>query len=153
MPGSKAVPALGQKPALRDIGWLAHYSLRGSWQLIKARIAFRNFAASDLVRRNKAARTVTLEGIGTDPVHLARIAYVLPRLSHRLPWRSDCLIQSMAAQDWLAASGLESEIQIGVEKPENGAFAAHAWLIHRGAVVTGGDVSKYAVLFAQDPGP
>ena len=81
-----------------------------------------------------------------DTKTVSRIAYVIPRLSDRLPWRSDCLIQAIAGQNWLTAKGADSEIQIGVENPKDGDFGAHAWLVHNDTIVTGGDIARYALL-------
>jgi len=77
---------------------------------------------------------------------LARISYVIPRISCRLPWRSDCIIQSITGQNWLNSLGLGSEIHIGVQRGSRVEFAAHAWLLHEGYIVTGDDVSGYTVL-------
>lgn len=147
---SSAVPSPGEKPTLRDIGWLVRYAVQGLWRLVRAAIAFRAFVASDIVGRNKDTMALPIAQSDEETAHIARIAYVLPRISRRLPWRSDCLVQAMAGQDWLAASKLASELQIGVEKPEHGEFAAHAWLVHDGNIVTGGDISRYAPILASN---
>lgn len=60
------------------------------------------------------------------------------------------MIQAIAAQNWLAAKGLPSEIRIGVERPEATGFGAHAWLVHGEDVVTGGDVARYVVLLSSE---
>ncbi|MFU7527411.1 lasso peptide biosynthesis B2 protein [Qipengyuania sp. ASV99] len=124
------------------------YSARGLCELIRARIAFGRLEAKAIPLRNRQS----LAGSATEPAiaeaALARISYVLPRLSDRLPWRSDCLVQAIAAQNWLSAMGAASEIQIGVENPKGGQFGAHAWLVHDGMVVTGGDIAKYEVILA-----
>lgn len=82
--------------------------------------------------------------------HIARIGYVLPRLSKRLPWRSDCLVQAMAGQRWLRASGHSSEIQIGVQNAGADEFGAHAWLLCNGSVVTGGNIAGYAKILGDE---
>lgn len=150
---SSPVPAKGQKPTLADIGWLASYSARGLGELFRARLIFRNFKASDIPLRNRAAgnagRPMSASGQPVDAATLARIRYVIPRLSDRLPWRSDCLIQAIAAQNWLCSLGVQSEIQIGVEKPEDGEFGAHAWLMSGGEIITGGDIAQYDVILSE----
>lgn len=148
----RAVPKDGTKPAWRDLAWLLPYTVRGLWELIGAAIAFRKFAASDLPRRNQAGQSLRIAKGHIDAAHIARIAYIVPRISKRLPWRSDCLIQAMAAQDWLAKSGLAGEIRIGFEKPGGPDFGAHAWLVHDGSVITGGDISGYETLFGDENG-
>jgi hypothetical protein len=141
------VPPPGSRPRLSDTGWLTAFGLRGLARLIRARLAFARFDVRDIVDRNARAGDVAGgSATATDPALVARIAYVIPRISARLPWRSDCVIQAMAAQDWLADHGLASEIRIGVEGTTTGKFGAHAWLVHRGEIVTGGDIERYDVL-------
>jgi len=141
------VPPPGGRPRLSDAGWLIAFGLRGFARLVRARLAFARFEVRDIVARNKRADKMVGGSVtATDPALVARIAYVIPRISARLPWRSDCVIQAMAAQDWLADHGLASEIRIGVEGTTTGKFGAHAWLVHHGEIVTGGDVERYEVL-------
>lgn len=138
---------------MRDAGWLAAYGLRGFAELVRARIIFARLEASEIPARNRAVARLAARGraAAADPAHLARIAFVLPRLSARLPWRSDCLVQAIAAQNWLAARRLAGEIQIGVERPAGSPFGAHAWLVHAGMVITGGDIARYERLLGESP--
>ena len=70
-----------------------------------------------------------------------RVAFAVPCIGARVPWRSDCLIQALAAQRWLARAGIAAPIDIGVRNA--GAFEAHAWLVVGGKIVTGGDISGF----------
>lgn len=141
-------PSPGSKPSLRDLRWLVSYAIRGATELVKARIAFSRFKASEIADRNEGSRAASDTDGPIDPSTIARIAYVIPRIASRVPWRSDCLVQAIAAQNWLSSIGIASEIQIGVERPREGEFSAHAWLMCAGNVVTGGDISQYEVLLA-----
>jgi hypothetical protein len=148
---SSPIPLPGSRPRWRDLGWLIAYGVRALFELVRARLAFARLAAADIVARNRAAaRAVRGPRPGDDAAMLARIAYVIPRLSARLPWRSDCVIQAIAAQNWLTAKGLPSEIRIGVERPEGSGFGAHACLVHGEEVVTGGEVARYVVLLSAE---
>jgi hypothetical protein len=151
---STLVPPAGAKPRLRDTAWLLSYGLRGLFELVRARIIFANLQAADIVQRNQAAmsKCEPRSEIRSDATLLARIAYVIPRISHRLPWRSDCVIQAIAAQNWLASKNIDSEIRIGVELPEDGPFGAHAWLVHDEQVITGGEISRYDLLLSAATG-
>ena len=141
---SPHVPESAKRPRLRDLPWMLAYSLRAFGQLVRARFIFARLQAKAIPARNQEARAkAAKEGQIPDEV-LARIAFVIPRLSDRLPWRSDCVIQAIAAQNWLSSHGVYGEIQIGVENPFDGDFGAHAWLMHGDSVVTGGDISRYA---------
>ncbi|MEO7248406.1 MAG: lasso peptide biosynthesis B2 protein [Novosphingobium sp.] len=74
---------------------------------------------------------------------VSRVAFAVPRMGSRVPWRSDCLVQAMAAQRWLASVGLASELFIGARHDGAESIAAHAWLKVGAIVVTGGDISPY----------
>ena len=149
---SPPIPPPGAKPRLRDAGWLAAYGARGLIELVRARVAFGRLEARAILARNHAVQaSACTEAASSNPALAQRIGYIIPRISARLPWRSDCVIQAMAAQNWLAANGLASEIQIGVERPVDGPFGAHAWLVHAGVVVTGGDIARYDLLVGESP--
>jgi hypothetical protein len=148
---SPHVPSTGTPPRWRDLGWLVPYALRGLWELVRARVIFIRLAAKAIPERNRRAKAGARGPGPYCEITLARIAYVLPRLSDRLPWRSDCLIQAIAGQNWLSALGAASEIQIGVEKPRDGQFGAHAWLLCEGGVVTGGEIEQYRVILSESP--
>jgi Transglutaminase-like superfamily len=149
---SSLIPPPGTKPRLGDAGWLIAFGLRGLIELIRARVAFDRLEPRAILARNQqVAAAACTDPASVSPALAARIGYVIPRISARLPWRSDCVIQAMAAQRWLATHGLASEIQIGVERPEGAPFGAHAWLVHHGAVVTGGDIARYDLLVGESP--
>ena len=76
----------------------------------------------------------------------ARVAFAIPRVAARLPWRADCFIQAMAAQRWLQRKGIPSALMIGTRKDGYGAFQAHAWLTYNDQIITGGDISGYVPL-------
>lgn len=146
---SPHVPKEGSKPGPGDLGWLLAYGLRGLGELIRARLIFAGLEARAIPARNSRSREQAAPHRALAPGALARIAYVLPRISARLPWRSDCLVQAIAGQNWLSALGVASEIRIGVEHPADGPFGAHAWLVHGDEVVTGGDISRYHLLLGE----
>ena len=74
-----------------------------------------------------------------------RVAYAVPIMGLRVPWRSDCVVQALAARRWLARGAVGSDVHIGVRNDEHG-FQAHAWLQVGERIVTGGDISTYAEL-------
>lgn len=146
---SEHIPQKGKRPAPADLVWLLPFALRGFFELVRARIAFSRLEAKAIPARNRAARESAASSGAIAPATLARITYVLPRLSDRLPWRSDCLVQAIAGQNWLQALGGASEIQIGVENPKDGDFGAHAWLMHDGEVITGGEIDRYSLILSE----
>lgn len=78
-----------------------------------------------------------------------RVAYAIPRVAARVPWRADCLVQAMAAKRWLAAKGISSTIHFGVPRHKAEGFEAHAWLTAGERLVTGGDISGFVPLERQ----
>lgn len=145
---SRPTPAPGQRPKFTDWPWLLAYCARGLFELIRARLAFTRFKVKDIPARNARSKVDNTTGQAVTSDTIERISYVLPRLSDRLPWRSDCLVQAIAGQNWLRSLNAASEIQIGVEHPEGAPFAAHAWLVHAGTIVTGGEVEQYEVILS-----
>ena len=75
-----------------------------------------------------------------------RVAFAIPRVAIRLPWRADCLVQALAAKRWLSRHGVATTLTLGVSKDMRGEFEAHAWLAAGTRIVTGGDISGYVPL-------
>lgn len=86
-------------------------------------------------------------GASAKPLDLAvqRVAYFIPRVASRLPWRSDCLVQALAAQWWLQRQGITTKLELGVKR-EKDVFLSHAWLMCGQTVVTGGNLSGFSPL-------
>ena len=78
-----------------------------------------------------------------------RVAFAIPRVGRRVPWRADCLVQALAAQHWLNSRGVKTRLVIGVDKPRPEDFEAHAWLMAADRIVTGGQVARYHPIFQQ----
>ena len=90
-----------------------------------------------------------MEAAQLDPRQAAlveRVAYLIPRVSARLPWRADCLVQAIAAERWLARHGVATKLTLGVPRDKPADFEAHAWLSAGTRIVTGGDISGYVPL-------
>ena len=108
--------------------------LRAAWELALAR---RQLGQVD-------ARALTIDGkAAARRQDLDRVAFAIRAMAARVPWRSDCLIQALAAQHWLASRGIGSTIHLGV-RPSEAPIDAHAWLKVGDRVVLGGDVAGYA---------
>lgn len=149
-PALPVVPKSGRALRLRDAGWVLSLTAQAFIRLVRARIAFGRLAARELPARNAAAARADRAELA-DELLADRIGFVIVRLAKRLPWRSDCMIQAIAAQEWLAGKGMASEIRIGVERPHDGPFAAHAWLVRKERVITGGEILRYSLLFGNAP--
>lgn len=75
-----------------------------------------------------------------------RIAFLIPRVAARVPWRADCLVQALAAERWLGSAGISTRLTFGVPRDKRADFEAHAWLTAGDRIVTGGDVGGYVPL-------
>ena len=81
-----------------------------------------------------------------------RLSWAVQVAARRLPGTS-CLASALALQRLLSQQGLVSELHIGVAR-QAGAFAAHAWLTHRGEIVIGaGQHEDYTQLVAWPSNP
>lgn len=74
---------------------------------------------------------------------ISRVRYAFEVMAPRVPWRSDCLVQCIAARRWLARHSIASRIAVGIRRSDDHALLAHAWLCAGEIVVTGGDVSDF----------
>ena len=72
-----------------------------------------------------------------------RVAFAIPRAAARLPWRTTCLVQALAARRWLARQGIESDLKLGARLADQQQLDAHAWLEVDGRIVVGGDPGDY----------
>ena len=91
----------------------------------------------------------TVEAAQLDPGQAAlveRVAYLIPRVAARVPWRADCQVQAIAAERWLARHGVATTLTLGVPRDKPADFEAHAWLSAGTRIVTGGDISGYVPL-------
>jgi hypothetical protein len=108
--------------------------IRAGWELALAR------------RRLDSVDAKALVVTGGTPAGLEqvdRLIFAVRAMGARVPWRSDCLVQALAAQHWLASMGIGSSIHLGV-KPSEAPINAHAWLKVGDRVVLGGDVADYS---------
>jgi hypothetical protein len=82
-------------------------------------------------------------GHESDPL-IDRVAFAIPRMAARVPWKATCLVQALAARHWLARKGVPAAIRLGVRKPSGAVIDAHAWLEAGGRRVVGGETDDYA---------
>ncbi len=138
--------------ALREIAKLRHLGIAeisdlciALWELALANCALRRHSISTLglarVNQVQAGAEPSLSALENECV--ARVRHAFEVMAPRVPWRSDCLIQCIAARRWLSRQAIASRIAIGVKRGDNGVMLAHAWLCAGEIVVTGGDVSDF----------
>jgi hypothetical protein len=96
--------------------------------------------------RSTLAATRRKDALAADTIE--RIGWSVGAAARRLPFRTTCLIDSLAADAMLRRRGYASEIRFGVRAPSGHALAAHAWVEIDGRLVYGAisDRSQYASL-------
>lgn len=127
-------------------------ALRAALALARARVELRTVTPADIIARNRsiAAGLASRPASATSGPVADEVAFFINRMAARVPWRSDCLVQALAGQRWLAGAGIVSEIVVGTAKRADGSFESHAWLRQGGRIVLGGDVSSYQPLLDPD---
>ena len=125
---------------------------RATVELAVARVRLGTRDSRELLRGAQlpsGAMPSPVQNPGTDAL-VDRVAFAIPRVGRRVPWRADCLVQALAAQHWLGRRGVATSLVIGVRKPQPADFEAHAWLMAGDRIVTGGEVGGYHPIFKQD---
>lgn len=138
----------GQVPYPR----LVALALRAVWELALARLVLHRVTPAKVLRRN-APDAVAVASPPSSEAAAQRcdeVAAVISRMALRVPWRADCLVQALAGQRWLRRRSVVSEIVIGTAKDADGKFEAHAWLLHKGTVILGGDITRFQPLLEPD---
>jgi len=121
-------------------------ALVATWELVLANHALRRTPTGELPLLTGVQPAPDRPALSPSQAALVeRVAYAMPVMGLRVPWRSDCLVQALAARRWLARAAVPSDVCIGVRKDDHG-FQAHAWLKVGERIVTGGDISSYAEL-------
>ena len=124
------------------LGWRGRMDLlRAAAELAIARIRLSTIAPEALVARDRIeGREAPSPG---QAALIDRVAFALPRMAARVPWRASCLVQALAGQRWLARFGIASELVLGARKPVDGDMEAHAWLKAGERIVVGGESGDY----------
>ena len=124
-------------------------------ELAIARLRLSTRRAQELLTSTRAQHVFEPpEFAGEDPNSLIdRVSFAVPRMGSRVPWRADCLVQALAAQNWLGGHGVMTAVVIGVRTGAPSNLEAHAWLMAGDRVVTGGEVDAYQVILKQPIDP
>lgn len=126
-----------------------------SLELARARILLSFIGPREVLRTNERAaqsKARSLDEAGDErDLRLCReMVFAITATARRVPWRSDCLVQALAGQNWLRRSGIASEIVVGTAQSDPGGFEAHAWLARDGEVLLGGEIARFQTLLQSD---
>ena len=139
---------LGHNSAMNIARWkhnlLRFRQLDGNDKLLLARAVVWLLMARIMIAifcfRRIAAWLSTTPVVGDDapePDTLRRVGYTVSAAANHVPWRSDCLPQTIAARALLQRYGYSCKIHLGVEKTTADAIAGHAWLTCGETIVIG----------------
>ena len=107
--------------------------LTAIWLLARARLEHRRKPIKAVLERFE---TTTSRSVAS-AAETELIGWAINSAGSRVPWRSDCLLQAMAASMWLDRIERSYKLNIGVRKNAAGELEAHAWLTSGDLVVTG----------------
>ena len=125
-----------RRALLEAAGWLVFY-----------RFCVRRLSVRTLGRMARMSARRPQE---CDEASTTLVAWSVRTVASRLPFHSNCLVRSLAAQTMLSRRGIPSTLQLGAAISE-GSFSAHAWLEASGQIVTGAEESEnYRSLKAMD---
>jgi hypothetical protein len=83
---------------------------------------------------------------------VARVRWAVVACARRLPWRTKCFEQGLAAQSMLRRRGIPSSLHYGLAKREDRQLIAHVWLKSGSLDVVGCENIEDFVEFACFPG-
>lgn len=128
----------------RGSNWLVKTTpaaiLLALFELTRARLSLNHFSARKMV---VAQRRSCGQLSPSQAALVEQVAYVIPRVAARMPWRADCLVQALAAKRWLGRHDVATTLSLGVPREKAIDFEAHAWLSAGENVVTGGDITSF----------
>lgn len=127
------------------------YLVRAAFELLCARYRFSNVPPSALVRELRSPSRPSEPVVrSAGAPNIDRLSWAIATASRLVPWRSDCLIQVLAADRWLQRYGLTGDFYLGVAKDEDSGLKAHAWLRFGDLTVAGGRCDEFVPLIAPD---
>lgn len=122
------------------------YLARAAYELLQARVRFAMTSPGKIIKSFPEPSEAPSDVAASNVVDLALMSWAIVAVSQRVPWRSDCLLRAMAADQWLRRYGLRGEFYLGVANDPRGTFSAHAWLRCGGLTIAGGATDGFTAL-------
>ncbi|MDX1401964.1 MAG: lasso peptide biosynthesis B2 protein [Kiloniellales bacterium] len=121
-------------------------------ELLVARIRFSIVGAQRILRELRVPLPVSCRHRETPlaKIDVRRLSWAIAVAAKHVPWRSNCLIQVMAADRWLRRYHLGPNFYLGVARDEQGLLTGHAWIRFGDITVTGGRYEQFSTLI--EPG-
>lgn len=122
--------------------------LRAIHELALGRLRLRTITPKQIAFLNGKSRAYP-KGNGAGVLEqVERVTLSIRRAAKLVPWRSDCLVQALSAQRWLAAHAIQTKITIQVGRSSDGEFLAHATLNHEGDCILGQSAHPLSDIYA-----
>jgi Transglutaminase-like superfamily len=150
---------LARASALSSSEWrllIEAFAWLGLLRLVTSALPFRWVASLLRLTQSDAAQAEVTSPVGGRGVPGGReaeaIVWAVSAAAARTPWRSTCLVRSLAGCAMLRRHGVTSVVYLGVAKNASGKLIAHSWLRCGGRIVTGGGSHQgYAAIAAYRP--
>ena len=84
-----------------------------------------------------------LNALPDEPHQLKHVAWAVNTISRYTPWKSQCLVQEMAAKRMLQSRNIDSTLYLGIIRSKPKLLEAHAWLRSGPVYLTGGKGHKH----------
>ncbi len=120
---------------VRSVG--VAYLVHAGQELAFARLRLFRLTPGDIERLNGEAGAERSNVARDHSVMLDKMTSAIRLAARVVPWRSDCLVQALAAQRWSRTVGIPTSISIQVGYSADREFLAHAVLLHAGNCVLG----------------
>jgi len=129
------------------------FLFRAFLALGRARLLMLTSTDSDLVSSLQHANpNLRNDVLGpADRIWIRRTGEALKNASAVVLWRSDCLVQAIAADHLLRRRGLQPSFYLGVQVGSETDFSAHCWLDCCGDPVVGKTQETFSVLVPPSP--
>lgn len=143
---SELVKNLRRFAKLKPLDWL--YLAISAKELARARLHHISGTPESIIKGLQTPFEPNGEGanICLRDLDLKRMAWSISVAASRMPWRSDCLIQVLAADRWMRRHRLRGEFYLGVAKDAHGDLVSHAWMECGEIVVPNGETRAYHVV-------
>jgi hypothetical protein len=108
---------------------LSRYVLESLWELTRFKLLILLRPFPRWSHRCGVFQCETLrQDVQAHESHIQSVRISLKWVARRVPWKSKCLDQALAAQHMLARRHLPTTLYLGMRKEENQCWGAHAWV-------------------------
>ena len=118
------------------------------WLLARAVFALATARAAVALLPFRTAIRFGCVALKSQPWSAENCVWAIEAAARRLPWRTKCIEQGLAAQRLLRSAGFDAQLHYGARHtPDNKALQAHVWIAVDGQVMIGAnEADRFGVL-------